>query len=397
MSQDTTQQRFRRKDNLLLRIGCLLFVGVFFLLGLTCSGLFGLSMLFSQPGFFIIATILATLTAVPYGLLLLWLDRNEPEPATLLITAFLWGACVSTMISGEVNSGVANLAFNLTGDPFIADFMAASFSAPFIEEITKGFAVLLLFTLFHKEFDNVLDGIIYGAIIGLGFAWFENITYYLNAAAEGGMGGMLQNAWARGVVSASGGSHAAYTGLTGMGFGLMRVMRRGPIRWAMPPIFLGIAMFAHFAWNTFVGPFVYITGGDSVAVQYLVALPLAVAILQLPFTLVLLIVVGVAWRHENRIIRQYLSDSAADIVKPGDIERLLPARRRAWASLKRFFTKGPGPWWLHRRLGRRQIDLAFLKWHHEKDEVAWDPDQDVDILKIREDIRKVRAQLRSSL
>ena len=117
------------------------------------------------------------------------------------------------------------------------------------------------------------------------------------------------------------------------------------------------------------------------------------AILQLPFTLVLLIVVGVAWRHEDRIIRQYLSDSAADIVKPGDIDRLLPARRRAWVSFKRFFTSGPGVWWQHRRLGRRQIDLAFLKWHHEKDEVAWDPDQDVDILKIREDIRKVRAQL----
>ena len=219
----------------MLRVGCLFFVGIFFLLCLLCSGLFGLSMLFTQPGFFLVATLLATLTAVPYGLLLLWLDRNEPEPLTLVLTAFLWGACVSTVISGEVNSGVAQLTYNMTGDPFIADFMTASFSAPFIEEITKGFAVLLLFMLFRKEFDNVLDGIIYGAIIGLGFAWFENITYYMSAAADGGLGGMLQNAWARGVVSASGGSHAAYTGLTGCGFGLMRVMRRGVLRWTMPP------------------------------------------------------------------------------------------------------------------------------------------------------------------
>ena len=150
MSQDQPQQRFRRKDNLLLRIGCMLFVGVFFLLGLMCSGLFGLGMLFTQPGFFIVATILATMTAIPYGLLLLWLDRNEPEPMSLIVTAFLWGACVSTMISGEVNSGVANITYSLTGDPFIADFMTASFSAPFIEEITKGAAVLLLFALFHN-------------------------------------------------------------------------------------------------------------------------------------------------------------------------------------------------------------------------------------------------------
>lgn len=393
MSQDPSQQRFKRKDNLALRIGCLVFVGLFFVLCIFCSGLFGLSMLFTEPVFFVLATILATMTAVPYGLLLLWLDRNEPEPITLLITAFLWGACVSTMISGEVNSGVAQLAFNMTGDAFVADFLAASFSAPFIEELTKGFAVLLLFALFNKEFDNVLDGIVYGAIIGLGFAWFENITYYMNAAAMDGMGGMLQNAWARGVVSASGGSHAAYTALTGCGFGLVKVMRRGVLRWAMPPVFLGLSMFAHFAWNTFVGPLVYITGGDSTAVQYLVGLPIAVVVLQLPFTVTLLAVVAVAWRHENRIIREHLTDIPEDLVAPGELERLIPARRRAWASFKRFFTRGPGTWWSHRKLARLQIELAFLKWHHIQDGIAWDLDQDVDILRIRQQIRNVRKRL----
>ena len=394
MSQDPSQPRFKRKDNLMLRVGCLFFVGIFFLLCLLCSGLFGLSMLFTQPGFFLVATFLATLTAVPYGLLLLWLDRNEPEPLTLIFTAFLWGACVSTVISGEVNSGVAQLTYNMTGDPFISDFMTASFSAPFIEEITKGFAVLLLFMCFRKEFDNVLDGVIYGAIIGLGFAWFENITYYMNAAADGGMSGMLQNAWARGVVSASGGSHAAYTGLTGLGFGLVRVIRRGFIRWTLPPLFLALSMFAHFAWNTFVGPLVYIAGGGSEAVMYLFALPLAVIVLQLPFTLVLLFVVVFAWRHEEKIIRLHLSDAPSDIVADGEIDQLIPARRRAWRSFRRFFSQGPSAWWTHRRLWRRQIDLAFLKWHHEQDDIAWEPEQDVDILRIHSDIRALRGRMR---
>ena len=394
MSQDPSQTRFRRKDNLVLRVGCLVFIAIFFLVCLLCSGLFGLTMLFTQPGYFIVATLLATLTAVPYGLLLMWLDRNEPEPLTLLFTAFLWGACVSTVISGEVNSGVAQLTYNITGDPFIADFMTASFSAPFIEEITKGLAVLILFLLFRKEFDNVLDGVIYGAIIGLGFAWFENITYYMMAADGGGMSGMLQNAWARGVVSASGGSHAAYTGLTGLGFGLMRVMRRGVIRWTLPPLFLALSMFAHFAWNTFVGPLVYVAGGGSEAATYLFALPLAVVILQLPFTLTLLLVVVVAWRHEEKIIRLHLSDAPSDIVMPGELDQLLPARRRALRSLHRFFTKGPTVWWVHRRLGRRQIDLAFLKWHHEQDNISWEPEQDVDILRIHSDIRALRGRMR---
>ena len=74
MSKDSYQTRFRRKDNLALRVGCLVLVAFIFLLCLLCSGLFGLSMLLTQPGFFIVATLLATMTAVPYGFLLLWLD-----------------------------------------------------------------------------------------------------------------------------------------------------------------------------------------------------------------------------------------------------------------------------------------------------------------------------------
>jgi hypothetical protein len=162
----------------------------------------------------------------------------------------------------------------------------------------------------------------------------------------------------------------------------------------MPPLFLSLSMFAHFAWNTFVGPLVYIAGGDSTAVQYFFALPLAVVILQLPFTLTLLVVVVFAWRHEEKIIRLHLADAPSDIVAEGEIDKLLPARRRAWSSFRRFFSKGPSAWWVHRRLWRRQIDLAFLKWHHEQDDIAWDPDQDVDILRIHSDIRGLRGRMR---
>ncbi len=386
-------RRFQRENNLGLRLGCLAFVGLFFISCLLCSGLFGLSMLFTEPGWFVLATFLATLTAVPYGMMLLWLDRNEPEPISLLLTAFLWGACVATVISGEVNSSFAMVMHDITGDAGIASFLTASFSAPFVEELTKGAAVMLMFFLFRREFDNVLDGVIYGAIIGLGFAWFENITYYMSAAADGGLEGMLQNAWARGVVSASGGSHAAYTGLTGLGFGLVRVLRRGVLRWGLVVVFWLMAMFAHFAWNTFVSPFVYIAGGETIAGQYLFGLPMAVVVLQLPFTAMLLSVVFISWRHEDRIIATHLSDAPEDVVAPGELGALIPARRRALAGLKRFFSKGPAQWWHHRRMGRLQIDLAFLKWHHVQDNIAWEIDQDVDILKLRERIRKLRMKL----
>lgn len=189
---------YRRSDNRSLRLGCLAFVGLFFVICIGCSGLYGTAMFASAPDFFILATILATMTAVPYGFLLWWLDHNEPEPISLLITSFLWGACVSTMLSLVLNTTSGGIFYSLVGDAGLANFMTASLAAPLFEELTKGIAVGLLFALFQREFDNVLDGIIYGAFIGLGFAWFENILYYMNAAEAGGLPGMLQNAWARG-------------------------------------------------------------------------------------------------------------------------------------------------------------------------------------------------------
>lgn len=384
---------YRRSDNRSLRLGCLAFVGLFFVICIGCSGLYGTAMFASAPDFFILATILATMTAVPYGFLLWWLDHNEPEPISLLITSFLWGACVSTMLSLVLNTTSGGIFYSLVGDAGLANFMTASLAAPLFEELTKGIAVGLLFVLFQREFDNVLDGIIYGAFIGLGFAWFENILYYMNAAEAGGLPGMLQNAWARGVVSATGGSHAAYTALTGCGFGLVRTIRRGALRWLMVPLFWGLSMFAHFAWNTFVGPVVYITSPDNEAVQYLVGLPIAVVILQLPFTLLLLATVVLSWRHENRIIRRFLTQAAPGVVTPEELEELVPTRRRIAGSVRRFFAEGPGRWWLHKRLNRSQIDLAFLRWHHEEDEIRWDPDQDEEILALRRSIQNIRAKM----
>lgn len=396
MSQGQGQgqgKTFRRAENVALRYGCLAMVGLFFVLSMLCSGMYSTLMLAFQPGFFVLATILATMTLVPYTVLLLWLDRNEPEPPSLLMTAFLWGACVATMLSIVLNSSFGSVMMDLVGDEGIANLLTASIAAPLFEEITKGAAVMLLFFLFRREFDNVLDGIIYGAFIGLGFAWFENITYYMNAAGEGGVGGMLQNAWVRGVVSASGGSHAAYTAIVGCGFGLARVLRTGVVRWLLPPLFLGIAMFAHFAWNTFVGPVVYVTSPDSTAMQLLVGVPIAVLVLQMPFTFLLFVTVFFAWRHEYAIIRLHLQGADADIVTPEELHALVPASRRTLLQVGRLFREGPASWWHHRRLARHQIDLAFLKWHHAQDGIAWKPDQDHDILYLREQIRRHRASL----
>ena len=57
--------------------------------------------------------------------------------------------------------------------PDAAIMLAAPISAPIAEEITKALGVLLIFWLLRAEFDNLRDGIVYGALVGLGFNWFE--------------------------------------------------------------------------------------------------------------------------------------------------------------------------------------------------------------------------------
>jgi len=384
----------RRPDNKNLRIVFGIIAFCLFAFGLFCSGLTGLMLFSNGPGIFIMATMLATFTAVPYGLLLVWLDHNEREPIPLLIAGFLWGALIATAFSGIVNTLVGEIAMAVTGSPSASDFMSASISAPFIEELTKGMALVVLVGMFYKEFDNVLDGVIYGAIVGLGFAWFENIMYYCDAASMGGIEGMIKNFWARGVVSASGGSHAAYSGLVGLGFGLTRMLRKGFARWMLIPLFLGLAMFAHFAWNTFVEHFIFIFDQPTDASVYFVSLPIAVLVLQLPFSGLLSLVVIFSWRHEYKIIRQHLADEPAEIITDAERNTLVPAWRRSVADLKRFFTKGPGLWLRHRRRIRHQVDLAFVKWHLANDAgVDWEADDDLDVYELREKIRVLRGSL----
>jgi hypothetical protein len=274
----------------------------------------------------------------------------------------------------------------------LANQLTASIMAPFAEELTKGSALLLLFLLFRRDFDNVLDGILYGALIGLGFAWYENILYYC-AASKGGPDDMLKLSFMRGLLNGVM-SHSAYTGLTGLGFGLVRVLRKGLLRWALVPFFWGLAMFAHATWNTLVGVVVQTTGARSEAELYLVSMPVAIGMLELPFAILLLFVVLFVWGHENRVIRRYLQSERPDVIRPTELQRLVPARRRAWDGLRRFFSAGPLRWWRHRALETDLIRLAFEKWHHEREiGEKWTVDQDHEIALLRTRILRRRRQL----
>ncbi len=154
-----------------------------------------------------------------YALAFYLADRYEREPAWMGIVAFLWGAipAVVTSLFGEIIIGIP-----FVGDPgsLTAAVVEAALVAPIIEEIAKGAALFAIYKFMRHEFDGVLDGLTYGALIGFGFAMTENFLYFIGAFNEGGFVDLTVLIFLRAVIF--GLNHALYTGLFGIGLGMAR-------------------------------------------------------------------------------------------------------------------------------------------------------------------------------
>ena len=137
-------------------------------------------------GVFFRALALSTLlSCVPLSVL--WfLDRREREAPLFFLAAFLWGACIATAIVVPFNTAFHDLVDRwIALNPIVAEILgpdatiliAAPLAAPITEEVAKAAGVVLIFWLLHDEFDNMRDGFVYGALIGVGFNWFEAALY----------------------------------------------------------------------------------------------------------------------------------------------------------------------------------------------------------------------------
>lgn len=355
-----------------------------------CLGVDSLFRTISSPGVFALSIVLATATTVPYTLMVLWLDRNEKEPVFLLLFAFVWGAMVATSLSIVGNTTTMMFIAGLTGSETVTHLFTYSISAPFVEEITKAGGLLVLLLLFRRELDNVLDGVVYGAMIGMGFAWWENIGYYHTFGSQE-FSMLFEVTYIRGVLSGVG-THATFTAITGIGVGLFRVHRTGSRRLLLLPLFLALAMLSHFMWNTFAGFLIAPTEGT--VFRFILGYPVAVLCLQVPFMLLVMSVVFMAWRHEDKMIVEQLSSEPSIVIAASEVDLMIPARRRLRSGLDWFKLAGVRGWWAHRRLTRTLISLAFTKWRHGSEpEITWQIDDDIDVLDLRKKIDEIRGEL----
>src|SRR5512134_3114458 len=181
-----------------------------------------------------------------------WLDRYEKEPKLLLGAAFMWGVIIAGGGAYILNTAFGIGIYALTGSEGAAEFGTTSIVAPIIEEGLKGLAVLVVCLMFRKEFDSILDGVVYAAITAMGFAAIENVLYiYRNGYIEGGWEGF----WVLVVIRVIlvGWMHPFFTAFTGIGLAIARMTRNVLVKLIAVLTGYAIAVTAHAFHNTFSG------------------------------------------------------------------------------------------------------------------------------------------------
>jgi RsiW-degrading membrane proteinase PrsW (M82 family) len=214
----------------------------------------------------IISVIIGFGTALLFASVLYWLDRYEKEPLLLLGGVFLWGAVVAAGSAFLINTTLGIGVFMVTGSDFATEMATGSIVAPLVEETLKGMAVLIVFLAFRREFDSVLDGIIYAGVAALGFAATENAFYiYTYGFQDGGWSGLLSLTFIR--VILVGWQHPFYTAFFGIGLAVARLNRNWGVKIIAPLIGLSLAMFTHGFHNTLA---TFLSGWNGLAVGAMV-------------------------------------------------------------------------------------------------------------------------------
>jgi RsiW-degrading membrane proteinase PrsW (M82 family) len=305
-----------------------------------------------------LAWTLLLLYALPVFLVVYFLDLYEREPLPLIFAAMIWGAVAATTLAAVANAGWGLVVSRVGGPEFAARWTAA-LTAPFVEETLKGIGVVLIYLIARDEVDDVMDGFVYGAVCGLGFAVIEDVFYFMSVFG-GQPSGVLRGFVLR-VVASGFYSHVLYTGLVGMGIGYVVSRReRRPLAtrlWVCAGL-CGAAVFAHFLWDSPLLDF--FPAQPWHGLDYLGVFA-ATAVKGLPLLLFVAIAVRLARRRERRWLQGALaSEVALDAISEEELRTLeRPSMRRAARRDMRRRAGGAAASLLH-RLQREEVTLAMI-------------------------------------
>ena len=288
-----------------------------------------------------VSLLAAAIPTALYALLVWRLDYYEREPLELLLAAFAWGA-IPAAIGAAIVGGFLSIPLEALPERYYS-IASASLIAPPVEELVKGLALAGLYLLARQEFDDVLDGIVYGSLVGFGFAMSENVLYFMSN--RGSLSEWATVVFGRAI--AFGFNHAMFTSFTGVGFGLARGISSRRRRYLTIGLGLLAAMTAHFMHN-----FLLSTGD--------VCLPSL--LIDWAGVAVIFVIVILSWWRQRRWIKEELaSEVETGVLSKQQFEDIRSRRKRLKRTWKAMGASGIRLARLWRQLTDQAVELAFQK------------------------------------
>lgn len=387
---------------------------------LLVASLFGYGLWLGQqpsraPSVFFLALLAALGLALPALGFIWWLDRRERETPLVFFGVFLFGMVVSMglalLIAGPSGTGLLQSLGLTPADARSFDPLSQS-TAPLarvaadevlklgfgravvpalFEELFKLLAIAIVVVFLAAEFDSVRDGIVYGALVGLGFLVAETAYYVTDAFLRTGSLAFGQQLAARFYFLGLN-SHTLFAALMGAGFGLARQTRARWMKIVAPIAFVLIALAAHLVQNTLTLGVAWMLSAflglvnTPIADMPAPALWLCMAAGAL-FTLGLFYaavseLLQESGRWERRVIEAELAEEVGTAITPEEYALLRAEQGWGLRAIPHFAGTGG------RRIVNAQNELALRKWRVRHD--GGDPDADAVVSGWRQDIAALR-------
>lgn len=325
---------------------------------------------------FALSALISIVVSLPAIVLVWFLDRREHELPWLLGGAAVWGAVVSVSLSLIFGDALYGYLLRLAKESggtlfgFSAETISAVLTTPLVEEVVKGFAILILFWLLRADFDDMRDGLLYGAMVGLGYNAGQYTIFLLGEYAANGTPPYLSLGALQFVFLGVNG-HFVYSALFGAGFGLARQTHNPKLKWLAPMGGIALAIYANIMANSMgtkvINDLVRALTGSRLLFAstppQIVWLAAAVGTIVSQFWAYILLGIGVyrSEQWEIETIRKELFEEVNVTVTPEEyalIKEDTPFRLRQL----------PGyPAKIAHALMHAQNELAYRKWHLEEE------------------------------
>lgn len=332
-----------------------------------------------QAGANATALWVAVIVAIIYLILVRLADMNEKEPLWAVAVIFLFGFVGAIILMFAVDSTV--LEFNLWGSAIweeVVRFLAL-------------FAGILTLNAFSSsrgwsELGGMLDGIVYGATAGLGFAVGQAFVHDvmmpqhagpLAAALAPSFGTLVWTTALKGL------SDGLFGAIMGAFFGAAAYRRTAIERIILPVVGLAVAVVVHFGYRKLA--YGNALGGSTGMMQLWIALLIPLAFI------IALIIYSLAW-EKHAIREELVGEAAGGAVTSDELAVLGGAVSRKGKYLGMLLSGQCRQYSASRAIANWQVELAMTKRRLSREQ---DPHRrqvlEAEVGRIREAILRAKA------